>query len=350
MLLQRTERESAEKTTSGANLSRRNFLRVGAAAGGGLLLSFALPSPFARTSLSAAEGDFAPNGFIRIGQDGRISLTVPQVEMGQGTFTSFPMLIAEELEVELSQVEAEQAPPSQALYVNQLVGFQVTGGSTSIRAFYQPLRQAGATARTMLIAAAAGTWNVDPASCRAEKGSVIHTATGRKLGYGALASKAATLPVPEKVVLKDPKDFKLVGTPAKRLDTPAKINGNAIYGIDAKVPGMKIATLAACPVFGGKLKSVNDSKALAVKDVFQVVKLDDAVAVIAAHMGAAKKGLAALEIEWDEGPNAKLTTADIVADMAEVSKAEGVIAHNQGDVSKALAGAGQTSPIPRWSL
>ena len=340
MLLEK-HRNVADKTASELNLSRRMVLRAGAAAGGGLLLSFALPSFFTRTSVSAAEGDFAPNGFIRIGQDGRVAVIVPQVEMGQGTFTSFPMLVAEELEVDLSQVEFEQAPPNQALYVNQLVGFQVTGGSTSIRAFYQPLRQAGATARTMLIAAAAETWNVDPNSCHAEKGDVIHTPTGRKLDYGALASKAATLPVPEKVVLKDPKDFKLVGTPAKRLDTPAKVNGKAVYGIDAKVPGMKIGTVAACPVFGGKLKSVNDSKALAVKDVLQVVKLDDAVAVIAAHMGAAKKGLAALEIEWDAGPNAKLTTADIVADMAKASEAEGVIARNSGDVTKALAGASQ---------
>src|SRR6185312_12407858 len=185
------------------------------------------------------------------------------------------------------------------------------------------------------------TWNVDPNSCHAEKGDVIHTPTGRKLDYGALASKAATLPVPEKVALKDPKDFKLIGTPARRLDTPAKVNGKAVYGIDAKVPGMKIGTLAACPVFGGKLKSVDESAALAVKDVFQVVKLDDAVAVIAAHTGAAKKGLAALKIEWDAGPNAKLSTADIVANMAEVSKAEGVIALNRGDVAAALAGASQ---------
>lgn len=340
MLLEK-HRNVADKTASELNLSRRMVLRAGAAAGGGLLLSFALPSFFTRTSVSAAEGDFAPNGFIRIGQDGRVAVIVPQVEMGQGTFTSFPMLVAEELEVDLSQVEFEQAPPNQALYVNQLVGFQVTGGSTSIRAFYQPLRQAGATARTMLIAAAAETWNVDPNSCHAEKGDVIHTPTGRKLDYGALASKAATLPVPEKVALKDPKDFKLIGTPARRLDTPAKVNGKAVYGIDAKVPGMKIGTVAACPVFGGKLKSVNDSKALAVKDVFQVVKLEDAVAVIAAHMGAAKKGLAALEIEWDAGPNAKLTTADIVADMAKASEAEGVIARNSGDVANVLAGASQ---------
>ena len=340
-MLLKKHRNVADKTASELNLSRRMVLRAGAAAGGGLLLSFALPSFFTRTTVSAAEGDFAPNGFIRIGQDGRVAVIVPQVEMGQGTFTSFPMLVAEELEVDLSQVEFEQAPPNQALYVNQLVGFQVTGGSTSIRAFYQQLRQAGATARTMLIAAAADTWNVDPSSCRAEKGSVIHTPTGRKLDYGALAGKAATLPVPEKVALKDPKNFKLIGTPARRLDTPAKVNGKAVYGIDAKVPGMKIATLAICPVFGGKLKSVDESAALAVKDVFQVVKLDDAVAVIAAHTGAAKKGLAALKIEWDAGPNAKLSTADIVANMAEVSKVEGVIALNRGDVAAALADASQ---------
>jgi isoquinoline 1-oxidoreductase beta subunit len=340
MLIEK-DRNVADKAASELNLSRRMFLRAGAATGGGLLLSFALPSLFARTSVSAEEGDFAPNGFIRIGQDGRVAVIVPQVEMGQGTFTSFPMLVAEELEVDLSQVEVEQAPPSEALYRNQLVGFQVTGGSTSIRAFYKPFRLAGATARAMLIAAAAETWNVDPSTCRAEKGSVIHAPTSRKLDYGALAGKAATLPVPENVALKDPKDFKLIGTPAKRLDTPAKVNGKAVYGIDAKVPGMKIGAVAACPVFGGKLKSVNDSKALAVKDVFQAVQLDDAVAVIAAHMGAARKGLAALEIEWDEGPYAKLTTADIVADMAKTSEAEGVIAHNSGDVAKALASASQ---------
>jgi isoquinoline 1-oxidoreductase beta subunit len=341
MLLQRMRQEEADETTVERGLSRRTFIRVGAAAGGGLLLSFALPSLFTRTSASGAEGDFAPNGFIRIGQDGLVTVIVPQVEMGQGTFTSFPMLAAEELEVDLAQVEFGQAPPNDALYRNQLVGFQVTGGSTSIRAFYQSLRQAGATARTMLIAAAADTWGVDPSSCRAEKGSVIHGPTGRKLDYGALASKAATLPVPEKVALKDPKDFKLIGTPARRLDTPGKVNGMAVYGIDAKVPGMKIATLAICPVFGGKLKSVDDSVALAVKDVFQVVKLDDAVAIIAAHMGAAKKGLTALKIEWDAGPNAKLTTADIVANMEEVSKVEGVIALNRGDVAAALANASQ---------
>jgi CO/xanthine dehydrogenase Mo-binding subunit len=289
---------------------------------------------------AAAEG-FAPDGFIRIGQDGRVTVIVCQVEMGQGTFTSCPMLVAEELEVDLSKVQTEQAPPSEALYRNQLIGMQMTGGSTSIRAFYEPLRRAGATARDMLIAAAAATWNVDAKSCRAENGGVIHTATGRRLDYGALADKAATMPVPNEVALKEPKDFKLIGTPAKRLDTPDKVNGKTVYGIDVRVPGMKVGAIAICPVFGGKLKSVDDSKALAVKDVLQVVRVSDAVAVIASHMGAARKGLAALAIEWDEGPNAKLSTADIIADMAKASEADGKTVRHDGDIAKGLAGAKQ---------
>jgi isoquinoline 1-oxidoreductase beta subunit len=332
---------NADGPTKGApesGLSRRRFLIAGAAAGGGLLLSFTLPSRFTKVAAAGADS-FAPNAFVRIGQDGRVTLTIPQVEMGQGTFTSCPMLLAEELEVDLSHVQVAQAPASDKLYTNRLVGFQVTGGSTSIRAFYQPLREAGAAAQGMLIAAAADTWGVDATTCRAEKGEVTHVPTGRKLTYGSLADKAATLQPPEKVALKDPKDFKLIGTPAKRLDTPTKVNGTAVYGIDVTVPGMKIGTVAACPVFGGKLKSVDDSKALAVKGVHQVVHLDDAVCVIADHMGAAKKGLAALEIQWDEGPNAKLTTADIVAEMEKASEAEGVVVRNDGDVAKALAGA-----------
>lgn len=322
-------------------LSRRGFLRASVAAGGGLLIAFNLPLRVAGAREAAPES-FAPDGFIRIDRDGRVAFVVPQVEMGQGTFTSCPMLIAEELEVDLSQVQTEQAPPDGALYTNGLVGFQVTGGSTSIRAFYEPLRKAGATAREMLIAAAAATWNVDPASCRAENGSVIHEATGQKLGYGALAEKAATMPVPENVPLKDPSAFKLIGTPARRLDTSSKVNGKTVYGIDAKVPGMKVATLAICPVFGGTLKSVDDSKALQIKDVLQVVQTSDTVAVVATNTGAAKKGLAALEIAWDEGPNAKLTTADIVADMERASKADGVLVRHDGDVPKALDGAEQT--------
>jgi isoquinoline 1-oxidoreductase subunit beta len=337
-------RDHNQNAEAGA-LSRRGFLRASAAVGGGLLIAFSLPIRLA----GAREGDSgqaaAPDAFIRIGKDGRVTFVVPQVEMGQGTFTSCPMLLAEELEVELSQVQTEQAPPDGALYTNPLVGFQVTGGSTSIRAFYEPLRKAGATAREMLIAAAAATWDVDPKSCRAENGNVIHEPTGRKLGYGALAEKAATMPVPENVTLKDPSSFKLIGTPAKRLDTPGKVNGTTVYGIDAKIPGMKVATLAICPVLGGKLKSVDDSKALKIKDVHQVVTTDDTVAVVANNMGAAKKGLAALEIDWDDGPNATLSTADIVADMERASKADGVLVRHDGDVPKAMEDAAQTLEV-----
>ncbi len=330
--------DDPDKTAPDSFVSRRTFLIAGAAAGGGLLLSLSLPS-LVSPARGAPADSFAPDAFILIDRDGRVTVTVPQVEMGQGTFTSFPMLVAEELEVGLDQVRVAQAPPSDQLYTNPLVGFQVTGGSTSIRAFYEPLRRAGATARTMLIQAAANQWGVDLNTCRAENGKVIHEATGRTLAYGALVDQAATLTPPEEVALKDPKDFKLIGTPAKRLDTPEKVNGTAVYGIDVKVPGMTIGTVAACPVLGGKLKSVDDSKALAVKGVHQVVHLDDAVCVIADNMGAAKKGLTALEIVWDEGPNAKLTTADIVAEMDKVSANEGVMVRNDGDVAATLAGA-----------
>ncbi|MGO9483245.1 MAG: molybdopterin cofactor-binding domain-containing protein [Rhodomicrobium sp.] len=328
---------------SEGNFSRRTFLRTSAAAGGGLLLAFALPQPmrFAEAAGTPAEEDFAPNAFVRIGRDGRITLIVCQVEMGQGTYTSMPMLIAEELEVELSQVQVEQAPPDDRLYANPLNGFQVTGGSTSVRAFWKPLRQAGAAARMLLVDAAAQTWGVEPSSCRAEKGYVIHNTTGRMLDYGALAAKAATLPVPSAsgIVLKDPKDFTLIGTPAKRVDTPDKVNGKAQFGIDVRLPGMKIAAIAICPVPGGKLKAVNEAKALDVKGVHQVVKLDDAVAVVADHMGAARKGLAALDVQWDDGPNAKLSTADIVRELETASQKPGVIARKDGDVEIALAGA-----------
>jgi len=216
---------------------------------------------------------------------------MPYVEMGQGTYTSIPMLIAEELEVDLKQVRLDHAPPNEKLYGNPLLGgVQATGNSNAIRAAWQPLRQAGATARTMLVSAAAKRWNVDPASCRAQSGEVLHPPTGRRAKYGELAADAARMPVPESVALKRPEDFKLIGTPAKRLDTPAKVNGTAVYGIDARPPGVKIATLAQSPVFGGRVKSVDDRAAKAVKGVRQIVRLDDAVAVVADHMGPRRKG------------------------------------------------------------
>ena len=269
-----------------------------------------------------------------------ITLVMPQVEMGQGTYTSMPMLIAEELEVDLTKVSLEAAPADEKLYANPLIGFQVTGGSTSVMGFWEPLRRAGATARVMLIEAAATQWNVDAASCHAEKGEVI-SPTGQRINYGALVDAAAKLPVPDKVALKDPKDFTLIGTPAKRLDTPDKVNGKAKFGIDAMIPGMKFATVAACPVFGGKLASVDDSKAMAITGVRQVVRLDNAVAVVGDHMWSAMQGLAALEINWDEGPNAKLSTADIVRQMDVASQNSGVVVKKEGDFGNAMTGAAQ---------
>jgi len=323
-------------------LSRRTFLQTGAAVGGGLLLGFTLPplSPLSPLPPRVGnDGPFAPNAFIRIDRDGRVTLMMHKVEMGQGTYTSMPMLLAEELEVELSQVRLEHAPPNDALYAEPLFGVQETGGSTSVRGNWEPLRRAGAGARALLVAAAAQTWNVDTSSCHATGGVVIHGPTGRTLAYGALVDRAATLSLPGDVPLKHPKDWKLIGTPAKRLDSPDKVNGKAQYGIDVRLPGLKVATVAVCPVFGGKLASVDDSRAKAIPGVHQVVRLADAVAVVAEHMWAAQQGVAALDIRWDEGPNAQLTTADIVRQLDAASQKPGVVARKDGDVAQAMAGA-----------
>jgi isoquinoline 1-oxidoreductase beta subunit len=321
---------------SANGLSRRGFLQAGAAMGGGLMLSLRLPVANGEAEAAGADG-FAPNAFIRIGGDGQIVLTMPYVEMGQGTYTAIPMLIAEELEVDLKQVRLEHAPPNEKLYANPLLGVQATGNSNAIRGAWQPLRQAGATARTMLVAAAAMRWNVDPASCRAQNGEVLHEPTGRNAKYAELAAAAAKMAVPQNVALKRALDFKLIGTPAKRLDAPSKVNGSAVYGIDVRPPGVKIATLAQSPVFGGRVKNLDDAAAKAVKGVRQIVRLDDAVAVVADHMGAAKKGLAALVIEWDDGPHAKLKTDDILRDLERATQSPGAVAQNVGDVAKAMA-------------
>src|SRR6266853_457299 len=239
----------------------------------------------------------------------------------------------------LSQVRLEHAPPNEKLYANPLLGVQATGNSNAMRGAWKPLREAGATARIMLIAAAAKRWDVDANTCRAQDGEVIHTPTGRRLKYGELATEAAKMPVPGNVALKSPEDFKLIGTPAKRLDAPAKVNGTALYGIDARPAGLKIATLAQSPVFGGRVKSVDDVVAKAIKGVRKIVRLDDAVAVVADHMWAAKKGLAALKVEWEAGPHAKLATDDIARELEQATLKSGAVAQNIGDVGKAMAGA-----------
>lgn len=320
-------------------ISRRDFLKVGVAAGGGLLLEFAIPS--ARGAKVSVLGNpaFSPNAFIRIDRAGGVTLTMPQVEMGQGVYTSMAMILAEELDVRLESVTLEAAPPNDALYANPILGFQVTGGSTTIRGFWIPLRRAGASARAMLIAAAAPGWNVDPAACSTAAGEVIHAASGRRLPYGSLVDRAAQLKPPQNPTLKTLKEFRLIGTAARRLDTPDKVTGKALFGIDALPVGVKFATLMASPVLGGKVIRVDDAAARAIGGVRQIVVLDDLVAVVADHTWAAKQGLDALTIAWDDGPNAHVTTEDIFDQLKSASERTGVVAKSVGDVAKGLSGA-----------
>ena len=319
--------------------SRRDFLRATSAIGGGLLLGFSLPVRGEVRDTLTTDAPFAPDAFLRIDRTGKVTFVMPMIEMGQGTYTSLPMLIAEELEVDVDKVSIEHAPADDKVYVNPLIGVQMTGASTAIRAMFVPLRRAGATARVMLVTAAANRWNVDAGACRAQNGAVVHAATGRKLGYGALVDAAAKVPVPDNVPLKDPREFRLVGKAHRRLDTAGKVNGSAKFGIDTRRPGMKFAVLAASPTFGGKLVAVNEAKAKAVPGVTQVVRLDDAVAIVATHTWAAKQGLAAAEPQWDPGPNAKLSTSDIVANLARASEQAGAIARHEGDPTAVMARA-----------
>jgi CO/xanthine dehydrogenase Mo-binding subunit len=305
------------------------------AVGGGLLLGFALPLRGEVRDTLTTDARFAPNAFLRIDRAGKVTFVMPMIEMGQGTYTSLPMLVAEELEVDIDGVAIEHAPPDDR-YINPLIGVQMTGASTAIRAMYVPLRRAGAAARVMLVSAAAARWNVDPAACQARDGAVVHSASGRRLGYGVLADAAGKLPVPENVPLKAPRDFRLVGKPHHRLDSAVKVDGRAKFGIDTRLPGMKFAVVAASPTFGGKLIAVDQAKAMAVRGVTQVVRLDDAVAVVAVHTWAAKQGLAAASPQWDPGPNATLSTSDIVERLVRALEQPGAVARNEGDATAGI--------------
>jgi isoquinoline 1-oxidoreductase subunit beta len=322
------------------SVSRRALLTGGLA--GGFLLAFHLPVR-ALTPNEPVEppdsttGKFAPNAFIRIDEAGHTTLVMPQVEMGQGVYTSIPMIIAEELDADFAQVTLEHAPPSDKLYGNPMFGIQATGNSNSVRAWWMPLRKASAGARAMLVQAAAQQWQVDPASCTTANSVVMHKASGRQLSYGALALAANSQTPPKDVPLKDPKDFVLIGKPLKRLDTPDKVNGKAVYGIDAILPDMKFATLKVCPVFGGKVAKVDDSAAKKIPGVRKIVVLDDLVAVVGDHMWAAKKGLDALVIDWDEGPNAHVSSKDIWQNLRAASEKDGAVAKSEGDIAKGLA-------------
>jgi isoquinoline 1-oxidoreductase subunit beta len=320
-----------------SDVSRRGLLTGGLASG--VLLAFHLPVGAVNEPVRPpddTQGKFAPNAFIRIDGAGHIILVMPQVEMGQGVYTAIAMILAEELDADLAQIALEHAPPSDKLYGNPAFGIQATGNSNSIRAWWQRLREAGAAARAMLVQAAAKQWQVDPASCTASKSEVIHKDSGRKLSYGELAS-AASSETPKDVPLKDPKDFVYIGQPLKRFDTPDKVNGKAVYGIDAMLDGMKFATVAACPVHGGKVRNVDDTAAKKIAGVRKVVVLDDMVAVVGDHMWAAKQGLDALKIDWDEGANARLSTDDIWRELRAASEKDGAVAKSVGDIAKGLA-------------
>jgi isoquinoline 1-oxidoreductase beta subunit len=271
-----------------------------------------------------------------------VTLIMPQVEMGQGVYTSVAMILAEELDASFDQVALEAAPPNDALYGNSVFHIQVTGNSNSIRAFWVPLRKAGAGARVMLVEAAAQSWGVDPAGCRTDNSEVIHEASGRRVRYSALVDRAAKLPAPQDPPLKSVAEFKLIGRPLKRLDTPDKTNGKALYGIDMLPEGVRFATLAACPVFGGKVGHVDDRGAKGVPGVRQIVVLDDLVAVVGDHMWAAKQGLNALNITWSEGPNARITQADVWNKIRGASQREGIVAKTVGDVQKGLGQGDRT--------
>lgn len=317
-------------------LSRRSLLTAAAALGGGLLIGFPLRQP-ARAQAPAKVP--VPDAFIRIGADGKVTFLVPYVEMGQGAYTSQMQILAEELEVDPSTVTVEPAPPDEPLYASPLLGGQITGGSASLRGAWITLRTAGACARLMLVEAAARRWGVAVESCTAANGIVTHGASGRTLSYGALAAAAAPLPVPQAPVLKKPGTFKVVGKPTPRVDTPPKVTGEAKFGIDVRVPGMRYAFVAACPVFGGTVGSVDDGATMKVPGVSQVVRIEDAVAVVARNSWAARKGLAALKVSWNDGPNADLDTAALVAELDAGLERKGLIATNTGDTAAAEAGA-----------
>jgi isoquinoline 1-oxidoreductase beta subunit len=318
--------------------SRRAVLRQGLA--GSLLLAFHLPAWAVNEPEQPPDdvtGKFAPNAFIRIAADGATTLVMPQVEMGQGIYTAVAMILAEELDADYSKLVLVHAPPNDKLYGNPVFGIQVTGNSNSVRAFWKPLRNAGATARAMLVEAAAKRWNVDPASCTAAGGTVRHAASGRELGYGALVAEAAKIVPPKTVPLKDPKDFTVIGKSKKRFDTPNKVDGKTIYGIDAMLPGMKFATLVSCPVFGGKVGKVDDTAAKRIPGIQKVIVLDDMVGVVGDHMWAAKQGRDALKITWEPGSGARVSSSEVWDQLRAASAKDGVVAKSVGDAAKALS-------------
>jgi isoquinoline 1-oxidoreductase beta subunit len=310
-----------------AKLSRRNFLRAGAATAGGLFVGFAMPVKGAATSNKL-------NAYVHVGTDDSVTLFIHKAEMGQGTVTSLSQLLAEELECDWNKIRTEFAPVSR-----EYGGMQGVFGSSSVRSSYDSLRRAGAVAREMLVQAAGQQWNVAPTACRAENHSVVNAASGARLAYGALAEAASKLQVPANPTLKDPSQYRFVGKRIARIDTPSKVDGSASFGIDVRLPGLLYANVARCPVFGGKVKSFDAAKTKAVAGVKQVVQISTGVAVVADNTWAAMQGKRVLEIEWDEGAVAKWSTPDITQSFLDKMSQPGTATRKDGDVDAALAGA-----------
>ena len=320
------------------NVSRRDFLKASAALGGGLIIEFYLPERWWRAeAMPAADAPFEPNAFLRIAPDDSITVLAKHSEMGQGVYTSLAMVVAEELEADWRSVRVEAAP-AHPDYAHSQWGMQGTGGSTSSLESFEQMRRAGATAKAMLIAAAAETWQIAPETLRAENGRVVHE-SGKTLTYGQLAERAASMPVPQDVALKDPKEFKLIGKATLRLDTPEKTNGRGIFGIDVQVPGLLTAVVARPPVFGGKVRSFDEGPARAVPGVRAVVEIPSGVAVVADGFWAARRGRDALEVTWDEGPLNRLDSAEQGHEYAELAGGEGAVARHDGDAAAAYASA-----------
>ena len=307
-------------------LSRRDFITAGVAASTGLVVGFYLP----HSSKGKRNGSLQPNAYLRITPTDAITIVVARSEMGQGVRTALPMILAEELEVDLNQISLEQAGAS------RLYGDQTTGGSASVRTTWDPMRRAGAAAREMLITAAALEWGVPRSECTAERASILHVKSKRRRTYGQLASRAGTLPVPSDPPLKTAKQYKLVGTRASRLDTHSKVTGQAEYGIDFRLPGMKYAVLARCTICGGKVASFDDAQARKVEGVSYVGKVNDsAVAVVADTVWKAMEGKRLLNISWNEGPNRNLNSSSISAELKQAASKKGVALYAVGDVAKA---------------
>ena len=324
-------------------MERREFLKVSVGASGGLLIGFQFPgistlaAAKSATSPKASADAFVPNAFVRIGSDERVTVIVNHSEMGQGVYTSLPMLLAEELDADWTKVGFEPAPVDPK-YNHPAFGLQMTGGSSSVWSGLEQFRQAGAAARSMLVAAAAQQWNIDAATCRTESGAVFQ-GSDRKLTYGQLVDAAARLTPPAQVELKDPKTFKLIGKPIKRLDTPEKLNGGAVFGIDVKIPGILTAVIARPPIFGAKMKAFDDSRARSMPGVRKVVEVPAGVAVIADSFWQAKTARDALHVEWDGGSMQNFNTSEMMLDFRERAKTTGTSVRKEGDAATALAGA-----------